>query len=105
MSPQILNNEKYSYKCDIWSTGIVFYKMLFGTLPWKGVSYKDLYMKIKSEPLMFPKPISKETQDLIEKMLSFEEENRLSWVEVYNHIALNKDPWAALWSKYDLITY
>ena len=38
MAPQILSSEiyeKYSYKCDIWSLGVVCYEMLVGSLPWK----------------------------------------------------------------------
>jgi len=30
MSPQILSNEKYSYKTDVYSVGIVLYTLLFG---------------------------------------------------------------------------
>jgi calcium-dependent protein kinase len=30
MSPQILDNKKYSNKTDIWSLGFIFYETLFG---------------------------------------------------------------------------
>jgi serine/threonine protein kinase len=36
MGPQILDNQKFSAKCDIWSVGIVFYEMLYGKTPWTG---------------------------------------------------------------------
>lgn len=36
MGPQILDNKKFSAKCDIWSVGIVFYEMLYGKTPWTG---------------------------------------------------------------------
>lgn len=36
MSPQVLNNQKYTYKCDIWSLGIIFYCMVF-----RGSPYSD----------------------------------------------------------------
>lgn len=34
MAPQILKNERYTSKCDIWSLGIIFYQLVFGRLPW-----------------------------------------------------------------------
>lgn len=32
-SPQILNGEKYSDKCDVWAFGLIFYELLYGELP------------------------------------------------------------------------
>ena len=34
MAPQILKKTPYTTKCDIWSTGIIFYELLVGKLPW-----------------------------------------------------------------------
>lgn len=33
MAPEILNNEDYNEKCDIWSLGIVIYQLLYGKNP------------------------------------------------------------------------
>ena len=39
MSPQVLDQEQnYSYKCDIWSFGVVCYEFATGDLPWKKIS-------------------------------------------------------------------
>ncbi len=35
MSPEALNENKYSYKSDIWALGVIFYEMLTGKTPWK----------------------------------------------------------------------
>ena len=33
MAPEILNNETYNNKCDIWSFGCMIYQMLEGQCP------------------------------------------------------------------------
>jgi len=38
MSPQVIFNEKYSYKCDIWSLGIIFYCMICRVSPYGDTS-------------------------------------------------------------------
>ncbi len=46
MSPQLLNNEKYTSKCDIWSLGCIMFMALFGTTPWVANSMELLLKKI-----------------------------------------------------------
>jgi len=90
MAPQILNDESYSIKCDIWSSGVLFYEIMFGKLPWTGTSVPGLYSNIKNQSLKFPSEISAETQDLLHKMLKIKDEERISWKDVYEHPALQK---------------
>lgn len=54
MAPQILCNQdegcKYTYKCDIWSFGVLCYELVTGTVPWKNTLHcdiKELFAKIK----------------------------------------------------------
>jgi serine/threonine protein kinase len=90
MSPQILHNDNYSVKCDVWSTGCVLYECLFGRIPWKADTPSNLYKAITTESLNFPvdKKISPELQDLIKRMLTINDSERISWSEIYNHAAL-----------------
>ena len=40
MSPQIVKQEPYTNKCDIWSCGVILYIMLSGCPPFQGKSQK-----------------------------------------------------------------
>jgi len=42
MSPQLVEEEKYSLKADIWSLGIVFYELLTGSRPFRAASFEQL---------------------------------------------------------------
>ena len=37
MAPEILNGKKYNYKCDLWSIGVIIYRLRFVKSPfsWK----------------------------------------------------------------------
>lgn len=65
MSPQILENKKYTSKTDIWSIGFIFYETLTGKTPWTARSPPELLRNIKTQPLKFPPNISKEVQELL----------------------------------------
>jgi len=88
MPPQILNNEKYTYKCDVWSTGMLLYELLFGEFPWKYMNDKIYHKNITTKPLVFPGEIKEDIKDLLIKMLKVKEDERITWEEVYNHPAL-----------------
>lgn len=86
---QILKRKPYGPKCDVWSTGVMFYQLLQGDFPWKGSTISELGEIIRLKSLTFRKQIKPEIQDLITKMLRLEETDRISWIEVYNDPALN----------------
>ena len=47
MAPEIMNIQgKYTSKADLWSIGICFFQLLFGKIPFKVRTYKDLKLKI-----------------------------------------------------------
>jgi len=75
MPPQILEDRSYSYKCDVWSTGCLFYECIFGKLPWTGNNIPGLIKNIKNQQLdVTSKNIHDDTKDLIKKMLTYDED-------------------------------
>lgn len=48
MAPQLLKGQKYSSKCDVWSVGVIYYELLYGTHPWKGTNIHHLISNIQN---------------------------------------------------------
>lgn len=92
MAPQILQDEKFSGKCDVWSVGIVFYEILFGKTPWMAKSQGELLKSIKKQPLSFPSDIKRSplVKDMLTGMLKLNEEDRFGWKEVFAHPLMNE---------------
>ena len=42
VAPEVLNNQKYTKKIDIYSTGIILYCLITGKLPFNNESYQEL---------------------------------------------------------------
>jgi len=61
-----------------------------GKKPWTviGGDEDDLLLMIKNQKLVIPETVSPAVTNLLASMLEIEEENRLSWEEVWNHPAV-----------------
>lgn len=97
MSPQILAAEHYTDKTDVWSLGVMYYQMLFGRSPWNISSFSNsvvVFLKvIREQGLSFPKDVkvSQKAKNLIQEMLMYDEEDRISWEEIFQESYLKDD--------------
>lgn len=60
MPPEALNENKYSFKSDIWALGVIYYEMLTGKTPWRAKTEKELGRQLLSIPIkkLLPPSIS-----------------------------------------------
>ena len=85
-SPEMLSGSPYQgIATDIWSSGIVLYSMLMGTLPFTGQELLSLYRQIKSGKFYLPSTLSLEAMDLLKKLLQVNPKNRISLNEIKEH--------------------
>jgi len=88
IAPEVLEGN-YDEKCDIWSCGVILYIMLCGYPPFDGESEEEILEKVKKGSFDFPKEewknISKDAIDLIQKMLTFESNKRISALDCLSH--------------------
>jgi serine/threonine protein kinase len=86
IAPEVFENIGYcGYACDIWSLGVTLYYMLGGEQPFKGKTLEEMKKNIflkKYDKINF---ISKEANDLIDKMLTVNPEERITLEEILKH--------------------
>ena len=103
MAPELLKGEKpiYNYKCDLWSIGIILYRLKFFSYPFSGHTEFALMQNINIfGNNLLKKSGNKELDDLIKKLLEKDYEKRLNWDEYFNHPFFHK-----LSNKINLIYY
>lgn len=89
MAPEIVREEKYDQKVDVWSMGVIAYILLCGRPPFRGRSKQEIFQSITLGELMFDHPIwekvSGEAKDFIKKALAKDSNKRPNASELLDH--------------------
>ncbi len=87
MAPEVLKGEEYSIKADIWSLGVVLFRMLFGFCPFESNNIGKLIMIIEEEDIKIPKEprVSPEVTKLLRRMITKNPLYRADWAEVFSY--------------------
>ena len=94
MSPEVIMQNKYNYKCDIWSLGITAIEIAEGESPFSKTKAYLVLKKIISQPpkgLKFKDKWYKDFNDFIEKCLIYEPNERPSAKELLKHSFIVKN--------------
>lgn len=88
IAPEVIQREGYFGKpADMWSLGIILYRMVVGSFPFKGNTEKTLFLKVVKGDLRLPPELSPELSSLLTRMLNFDYRKRPTAEE------LGKDEW------------
>ena len=86
-APEILNDEIYNYKCDLWSLCISIQEMYMGKLPYVAESEKGLLNQIDDKGQTVLDTIKDDKlKNLLMKLLEKDLKKRYSWDDYF------KDP-------------
>lgn len=89
MAPEIMMNQQYNEKSDLWSIGAMMYQLHFKEIPYPGFSEPQILRKIQSN---YPRkqPNDQNFRDLLNKLFVVDPYKRISWEEYFNHPFFNK---------------
>ncbi|XP_056108835.1 protein kinase C, delta b [Rhinichthys klamathensis goyatoka] len=97
IAPEILLGQKYSFSVDWWSFGVLLYEMLIGQSPFQGDDEDELFESIRMDVPHYPRWITKEAKDLMEKLFERDPTRRLGVVgNVRGHGFFKTINWPAL---------
>lgn len=86
MAPEIVNKVPYKGKAaDIWALGVILYKMLTGSFPFKGSTESELYSKISKVRYNALQVNSKLGGDLLNGIFAMDPAKRLNAKDILNH--------------------
>ncbi|XP_062154872.1 serine/threonine-protein kinase ATG1a isoform X3 [Alnus glutinosa] len=90
MAPEIIQNQKYDAKADLWSVGAILFQLVTGKPPFDGNSQLQLFQNIlTSTELRFPQGALEELHpdcvDLCRSLLRQNPVERLTFKEFFNH--------------------
>ena len=94
MGPEVLNEDPFDLKCDLWSLGVIIYLLYFRVFPYNSEKSEfQLINEIKNYgQKFFKKSDNKDFDDLVRKLLTADPNKRISWEEYFNHpFIINKN--------------
>ncbi|KAH9262360.1 hypothetical protein BASA82_000595 [Batrachochytrium salamandrivorans] len=85
MCPELLAHQNYDSKCDLWSTGVIFFEMMTGHPPYEGASPEELLMNIQRTELRIPPhaDTSPDALELLRRLLRRKPAERISYQEFF----------------------
>uniref|UniRef100_A0AAX7T2B8 Protein kinase C n=1 Tax=Astatotilapia calliptera TaxID=8154 RepID=A0AAX7T2B8_ASTCA len=97
IAPEILLGQKYSFSVDWWSFGVLLYEMLIGQSPFHGDDEDELFESIRMDTPHYPRWISKESKDLLERLFERDPTRRIGIVgNIRLHPFFKSINWQAL---------
>ena len=84
MAPEIMKNQPYDSKSDLWSVGVIIYQLHFKGIPYYGITEEEILRKIQNK-IPYKQAKDPKLKDLIDKLLVEDPKKRLSWEEYFNH--------------------
>jgi len=101
ISPELALGCNYGQKIDVWSLGILLYRLVCGYTPFysRNQTRFELFQSIQDDPVIIPSQVSQPLGALISRLLEKNEEKRITLEEVKSHAFFETIDWNKLSNK------
>ncbi|KAH0787433.1 AGC family protein kinase [Histomonas meleagridis] len=82
MAPELVQEQQYDEKVDIWALGVILYELYYGKPPFYTNSIYKLIQMIVSSPIQYPDEISPQFKKFLNRMLQKDPSKRVSCQEL-----------------------
>ena len=89
MAPEVITNENYTEKADVYSFGIILWEFWSKEPPYKGIKAKEVGIKVKNNKNFrptIPDEVPQEIAELIKCCWDADPEKRPSFIDIINYI-------------------
>lgn len=84
-APEVIKEDAYYSKADIWSAGVILFTMVAGAPPFSGNNVGELFHAVVTQELAMPNHFSMELKDLLRHVLDKNSEERYAINEIISH--------------------
>ena len=102
MAPELVKEEKYTERVDVWSLGCIVYQLLSGFTPFQATNLGNLNHKILNQKVQFNEIewtlVSKNAKNFIRKCLDKDQNTRPSIKQLLDH------PWMSYVDEKDQVS-
>lgn len=86
ISPEMISGYSYNESCDVWSLGVVLFKLLTGKHPFNGSSKKSIFNRIEGQSIRWYKyELKRDEASLLKKLLRKDPYQRIELEDVIYH--------------------
>lgn len=85
LPPEMLYGRQYSMEADMWSLGVMLYRMMCGCFPFDAARTKEVFHMVRREPVKIPKVLSFEARSLLLMLLHKDPQERMTVTEAMTH--------------------
>ncbi|OZJ06633.1 Aurora kinase A-B [Bifiguratus adelaidae] len=85
LPPEMIENQAYDEKVDLWSLGVLCYEFLVGEPPFEDANVQHTYRRIAKVDLHIPDHVSPRASDLIRKLLRYTPQDRIPLADILKH--------------------
>ncbi|EDQ85307.1 uncharacterized protein MONBRDRAFT_29411 [Monosiga brevicollis MX1] len=85
MSPELVREEPYDHRSDLWGLGCILYELCVGEPPFYTNNIFDLVKMITQQPVTFPSNVDPDFKDMLQGLLIKVPHKRLGWPHLSTH--------------------